>query len=252
MSEKSKIVILAAGQGKRMQSALPKALVPFRGRPMIEYAVEAVKSSGIDGRPVIVVAPDNNSAISAALDGYDCEYALQDKPLGTGHALKCALPLIPDNIARVACLYSDHPLVTADTIIRLENQCAGEITVTTTEIPDFADWRQSFLMWGRIMRENGKITAIVEYRDATPAVKDLKELNVGFYCFDFIWLKNNISLLEPANAQREYYLTDLVRIAQRQGLEINSFAIPPEEAVGINTREELQNIENMLKSRKSL
>lgn len=235
-----KIIVLAAGKGKRMGKELPKVLVPLAGKPMIERLIQAIIKSGVDSRPIIVVSPDNQSIISKALEQYNCRYAIQDRQLGTGHAVNCAKELVGEEASDVICFYGDHPFVKPETIKNLAESRQGIITIATTIVPDFNDWRKNFYHWGRILRYNGRIEAIIEFKDATDEVKNIKEVNPGFYCFNSEWLRQNIKELTNKNAQGEYYLTDLINLAFRQKEKINSISIDPREAVGINTPEELE------------
>lgn len=242
----NKIVILAAGKGKRMKDELPKVLVPLKDRPMIEYLIKSIFDSGVDNSPVIVVSPDNKELIKNALKNYDCKYVVQDKQLGTGHALACAKDLISERGENIVVLYGDHPFIKPETIKELIEAHTGEITIMTTEIEDFNDWRKSYYSWGRIIREGDKIKAIKEFKDASEEEKKIKELNPAFYCFNSLWLWENIKKLENNNAQEEYYLTDLIKIASEQNIEINSIKIDFNEAIGVNSKEELGIAENLI------
>lgn len=240
------IIVLAAGLGKRMHAEVPKVLVPIKGRPMIEYLIRSIISSGVCKKPIVVVSPDNNYIIKQALKDYDCQYAIQDKQLGTGHALACTKKLIDKETKRIISFYGDHPFVKADTIKKLASCPQGIVTIMTTVISDFNDWRANFYHWGRIIRNDNKIKEIVEFKDATEEEKKINEVNPGFYCFDNEWLWNNIDKLNNRNSQEEYYLTDLIKIAFDQGAEINSCQIDPREAVGVNTKEELEIAEGLI------
>jgi bifunctional UDP-N-acetylglucosamine pyrophosphorylase/glucosamine-1-phosphate N-acetyltransferase len=117
----------------------------------------------------------------------------------------------------------------------------------TTTLSDFEDWRKNFYHWGRIVRHQDRVEAIVEFKDATVEIKEIKEVNPGFYCFEYGWLKKNVNKLENKNAQQEYYLTDLVQIACSQGIKVGTILIDPREAVGINSKEELEVAESLIK-----
>lgn len=234
-----KIVILAAGKGKRMGAEIPKVLIPIKGKPMIEYLIESIIASGVDDKPILVVAPDNIELFKKTLSGYDCLYALQDQPLGTGHALSCAKDYL-ENADGVISFYGDHPFVKPETIKRLSDCCSGVITMMTTEVNKFDGWELNFIQWGRIVRKNDEIEAIVEYKDASEEIKSIKEVNPGFYCFNNEWLQENIDKLKNNNAQGEYYITDLVHLAFEQGHKIKSIKIDTKEAMGINSQQELE------------
>lgn len=235
-----KIVILAAGKGNRMNFNLPKALMLIKRKPMIEYLVKAIKKSGIDDEPIIVVSPDNEELIKKALSKYKCKYAIQKEQLGTGHALLCAEEEIGKKVDYVLCFYGDHPFFKPATIKRIAHSHSGVITMMTTGVKDFKGWRKNFYHWGRVLRNFGRIKEIVEFKDATEKIKKIREVNPAIYCFATKWLWQNIKKLNNNNSQREYYLTDLVKVAFRQGLNIESFPIDAEEAIGVNSINELR------------
>lgn len=235
-----KVVILAAGKGKRMGAEVPKVLVPIKGKPMIEYLIKSIKKSGIDKVPVIVVSPDNKEIIQKALRRYKCKFALQDKQLGTGHALACAKKVIGKNVDHVLCFYGDHPFIKPTTIRRIGYSHNGVITMMTTGVKDFKGWRKNFYHWGRILRNYGHIKAIVEFKDADEHIREVREVNPAIYCFNAKWLWKNLKNLKNDNAQEEYYLTDLIKYAFKQKERVESFPIDAEEAMGINTKEELK------------
>lgn len=241
-----KVVILAAGKGTRMKHELPKLLVPVKDKPIIEHLVKAIVSSGVDDSPIVVVSPDNKDATCQALANYNCQYAIQNEQLGTGHALACALLEIKEGVDYVISFYGDHPLVRPETIKNLATRKNGVLTMVTTIVPDFNDWRENFYHWGRIVRYNGRVEAIVEFKDATEEVRAIKEVNPGFYCFEYGWLQKNIGQLKNKNVQQEYYITDLVQIAFSQGIKIDTFSINPREAIGINSKEELEAAEKLI------
>ncbi|MFH1233351.1 MAG: NTP transferase domain-containing protein [Patescibacteria group bacterium] len=240
-----KIVILAAGKGSRMNSNLPKALMPINGKPMIEYLIKVIKKSGIDDEPIIVVSPDNEESIKKALAKYKCKYAIQKEQLGTGNALLCAKKAIGKNVNYVLCFYGDHPFFKPATIKRIAHSHSGAITMMTTGVKDFIGWRKNFYHWGRVLRNYGNIKEIVEFKDADEKIKKIREVNPAIYCFATKWLWQNIKKLNNNNAQNEYHLTDLIKFAFKQGLNIGSFPIDAEEAIGVNSKEELKVAESL-------
>lgn len=242
----NKIVILAAGKGTRMKSDLPKVLTPLAGRPMIEYLVQSIAEAKIDGRPIVVVSPDNQEAIAKTLSAYACDYAIQQEQLGTGHALACARGLMEEEIKNVISFYGDHPFVRSETVKKLASSHQGIITMVTVKVEDFKDYRRNFYHWGRIVRENNVVKKIIEFKDATEDEREIMEINPGFYCFDKQWLCANIDKLRNDNQQKEYYLTDLIGLAVDQGYEINTVVIDPRQAVGINSQEELAVAESLI------
>jgi len=241
-----RVVILAAGKGTRMKSDLPKVLVKIRDKPIIEYLVQSVISSGVDKNPIIVVSPDNKELISQALKKYNCQYAIQKEQLGTAHAMACAKVLIDKDEDYIVNFYGDHPFIKAASIKKLSQYAKGIITLMTIKVKDFKDWRQCFYHWGRIIR-NDSVQEIIEFIDADEKVKKITELSPSFFCFKNNWLWENISKIKNDNVKGEYYLTDLVKIAYNQGHKINSILIDPKEAIGINSQEELAKTEVLLK-----
>ena len=149
----------------------------------------------------------------------------------------------------VVVLYGDMPCISAESIIRLVGQHALErnvVTLMTTKVPDFDEWRGQFNDFGRVVRDSGgAITRIVEKKDATPAEIAITEVNPSYLCFDAPWLWAHIKLIRNANVQSEYYLTDLVGMAIAEGSPLGSVPIDPSEAIGINTKEHLDSVHSM-------
>ena len=244
---KTKIVILAAGKGTRMGSELPKALVPLKGRPMIIHLIESVVSSGVDDLPIVVVSPDNKEIISRTLADYDCDYAIQEQQLGSGHAVACTRHKIPADTDNVMVLYCDHPFVTAPSIKKFGEFMTEAVTIMPTELDNYDDWHQNFFHWGRIVRDNNKeVEKITEFKDASPEEIKITEVNPGFMCFNNKWLWNNIDFLNNNNGSKEYYLTALVEMAFKQKYKIGTINIEPHEAMGINSKEELAIAEGLV------
>ncbi|MCU0680117.1 MAG: NTP transferase domain-containing protein [Planctomycetes bacterium] len=240
-----KVVILAAGKGKRMGAEVPKVLVPIEGRPMIKYLLDAVFESkiliksGKNIKPILVVSPDNIEIIKENLPEYDLDYVIQDKQLGTGHAVSCAKEKVSE-ADTIIVLYGDHPFLEAETICRMAKEHTGVISVLPVKLENFADWHNNFYHWGRFVRVNNEIEKIVEFKDASEEEKNILEVNPGFFCFNRKWLFENISNLKNENNQQEYYLTDMVKAAFNQKERINSIFISAHEAIGVNNVEELE------------
>lgn len=250
---KFKIVILAAGKGSRMKSEVPKALTLVCGKPILQHLYESIRESGLTEKPIVVIN-SHQPRLCEAFDA-DSDYAIQDEPLGTGHAVACAQDVVSDADS-VIVLYGDHPFISHRSLRRLAelHERAGEvITIMTTTVPSFEDWRSAYLHWGRILRDrDGSITGIREYKDALDEEKRIREVNPALYCFNAEWLWKHISAIQNENANREYYLTDLVSLAVNQGHKIASMNIASEEAIGINTLEEREVAESLLKKRMEL
>lgn len=257
-----RVIILAAGKGKRMGGAdKPKVLQPLMDRPLLSYVLEAVADSGVDGKPVVIVGHLADQVREVC--GSACEYAVQTELRGTGDAVRAARPLLEEAAARhtpgggrmppehVLVLNGDHPLVTGRTIRRVvDMHLAGGSTMTmaTVVLENFEDWRTTFSDFGRIVRNGrGAVERIVEMKDAGEAEKALKEVNPNVFCFKTGWLWPNLETLTTDNVQGEYYLTALAAKAIAQGVEIMTVPMPPEEAVGVNTPEQLEQAERLLK-----
>ncbi len=234
-------VILAAGKGTRMGSDKPKVLLPLANKPILQHLIESISESGVDGIPVVVVNPDGTGVCETF--GETCHYAIQEEPLGTGHAVMCAKDAVGETDA-VIVLYGDHPFVSPDALRRLTKIHADRktvLTMMTTVVPSFDDWYGIFLHWGRVLRDgHGHIMGIREYKDAMESEQQIREVNPALFCFDAKWLWENISQLKNLNAKGEYYLTDLVELAVTQGHEIAGSEIRPEESIGVNTPEEFR------------
>jgi bifunctional UDP-N-acetylglucosamine pyrophosphorylase/glucosamine-1-phosphate N-acetyltransferase len=245
----TRVIVLAAGRGKRMKSETPKVLTLLNDRPLIQYLLDSILASKVDMKPVIVVGK-NGDLIKNTL-GTNYEYVLQSEPLGTAHAVLCAKNAISDSTEKIIVLYGDQPFVSASTIKELKESHEKDnanITIITTEVEDFNDWKAVFYEFGRIVRdENGKIQSIVEKKDASKEQLEIKEVNPAYYCFNPKWLWENLKKINNSNAAKEYYLTDLVKIAIKNGDKINSININPIETVGVNSKEHLDLINTLLK-----
>lgn len=239
-------VILAAGQGKRMNSTMLKVMHTIHGRPMVDYVVNTVEKAGL-GKPVVVVCATDPAVQDFLQDR--AEYVVQADRLGTGHAVSMAEPALKGKADNVVILYGDMPFVSADSVKRLVARHVernNTLTMMTFTVPDFEEWRAAFKSFSRIIRgTDGHIARDVQFKDATPVELEIKELNPCVYCFKSEWLWENLKQLKNNNAQQEYYLTDLISEAIRQGQKISSISIEPKEAVGINSPADLQSAETL-------
>ncbi|MFA6514593.1 MAG: NTP transferase domain-containing protein [Patescibacteria group bacterium] len=243
----TQIVILAAGKGTRMNSELPKVLVPLNGRPMISYLMDSVVASGIDVRPIIVVSPDNKEIINKALEEYNLDYIFQEKILGTGHAVACTKNYIKSETDNIIVLYGDHPFLTSESIKKFATLKHDALTIMPAVLPDFEGWHHNFYHWGRIVRgDDGLVEGIVELKDTNDEQKLITEVNPGFMCFNKKWLFENIDKLKDDNKAQEFYLTDMVKIAFQEGYKVGTIEIEAREAMGINSLEELKIAEGLL------
>ena len=244
---KTQIIILAAGHGKRMQSELPKALTPLQEKPFIKHVLDTVALSGVCQDPIIVVGQKREQVMEALGNNY--KYVVQDEQLGTGHAVMMAEGMAK-GAETVIILYADQPLVSAETIRNLVAKHESEnatLTMATAKVEDFLDWRASFLSFSRLIRnEEGGIARVVEAKDATEIEKEIKEINPCYFCFDAKWMWEHLHTISNENMQKEYYLTDLVGMAFTENKKISSIKIDVKEALGVNTKEQLEMLTKLL------
>lgn len=239
-------VILAAGYGTRMKSALPKVLHPLLGRPMIEWALAAAEPV-VDLPPVVVVG-HGKEEVRACL-GERVRYAEQAQLLGTGHAVQQAAAQLAGEADAVIVTYGDTPLLRSETLAELAHLFAEQRGAANPAIAMLTVTRDDPQGFGRIVRDAaGAVCAIVEEVDCTPAQKAIRELNPGIYCFDAAWLWENLPHL-PLSAKGEYYLTDLVSMAVAQGRAVVTAPAPLEDVNGINTRVHLAHATAVLRQR---
>jgi len=236
-------VILAAGQGTRMKSSLPKVLHKLLGQPMAWYALQAARQLSQE-KPVMVIGYGADQVRDAL--GNQAEYVIQEQLLGTGHAVMQAEPLLNGISDLVLVIYADMPLLTGETLAKLVDQAQlyrgplTMLTVTTDEARGF----------GRILRDaSGQVRGIVEEAQATPEQLDIHELNPGVYCFRASWLWPALKRI-PLSPKGEYYLTDLVGLAVDDGYQVASMSVAdPNEVIGINSRVHLAQAETLLRTR---
>ena len=236
-------ILLAAGQGTRMRSNLPKVLHPLLGKPLVWYAVETAKKVSAS-KPVVVIGHGADEVRQALGDSVD--YVLQEQRLGTGHAVMQAAEQLKGQSDLVLVTYGDMPLITVETLNQLvetHSTHEGPITMATIVSPDPRGF-------GRILRaETGQVLAIVEEAQATPEQLLVQELNPGVYCFDASWLWDALEQI-PLSPKGEYYLTDLVGIAVEQGLWVQAVPVgDPDEMIGINTRVDLADANTVMQRR---
>ncbi len=234
------VIILAAGEGKRMNSRRPKVLQPVGGRPMLAHLLEAAAAAAPDRVRLVVGA--GAEQVESALAGFDGEFVIQAERLGTGHAAQQALPGI-DPQARVLILPGDIPLLRAETLEQLLS-CRADLAVLSFLPADPTGY-------GRILRdEQGRVTAIREQRDASAAEAAVREVNSGVMCAragDWLsWLER----VRPDNAQGEYYLTDCIGLAVGEGRAVEAVvAGDADELLGANDRRQLAELEHVYQRR---
>ena len=251
MSEenKIKIIILAAGKGVRMKSDIPKALTPLKGKPFLKHILDTIKKLDLGIKPIIVVG-HKKELIKEAL-GEEYTYAEQTEQLGTGHAVLSAKNAVDTPHEMVLVLSADQPLISKETLERIIKKYAEEkpiMTIGTVTVPDFSEWRVGLNHFGRIVRSGaGTIKKIVEFKDASDEEKKIKELNPALYAFDAKWLWENIDKIRNENMQKEYLLTDLIKMAFDQNQKIETVPVSNIiEAFQPNSKEELENLENLV------
>jgi bifunctional UDP-N-acetylglucosamine pyrophosphorylase/glucosamine-1-phosphate N-acetyltransferase len=224
-------IILAAGEGKRMRSRRPKVLHPLCGRPLIGYALRAARA--VADRLILVVSPGSQEVLAVAGDGVAA--VEQRERLGTGHAVLQARDGCGDD-ATLLVMPGDMPLLTAESLERLVDHHAvsgAAVTLVTAHVADAHGY-------GRVLRQRGRVTRIVEERDATDDQKRIAEINTAVYCFDARRLWAALAEVRPNNDQGEYYLTDVIGILAGAGGRIEAVTVQdPAEALGVNDRRQL-------------
>ncbi len=237
-------LILAAGQGTRMKSPLVKVLHPLQGKPMLGYVVEVARKAG-SGETLVIVGYQAG-AVKERFAGEGLIFVEQREQLGTGHAVRQAQEQLAAYDGSLIILCGDVPLLRPATVRALfEQHGKGKTAVTllTTILEDPTGY-------GRIIKgRHGEAKRIVEDRDATPAEKKIREINTGIYCVESKFLFSALAQITNHNAQREYYLTDIVALAHEGGGGADTLVAPdPREVMGINTPEELQRAELALEA----
>lgn len=232
------VIVLAAGQGTRMRSSLPKVLHPLAGRPLLQHVVET--ATQLNPASIHVVYGHGGERVQQQLGSLPVQWALQAEQLGTGHAVEQALPALQEE-EQVLILYGDVPLIRTETLLTLM-QTANRtgFALLTVELDDPNGY-------GRIQRdETGSVCAIVEQKDASEAVLKITEVNTGIMALSAKQLRGWIGRLENSNAQQEFYLTDIVAMAVADGIKVQAVHAPTEaEVQGVNDRVQLAQLERL-------
>ena len=238
-------VILAAGAGTRMKSDRPKVLHEVCGRPMVSHVISQAKKAGVEH--IVAVVGHGAEEVEKTLSGESgVVFSLQEKQLGTGHAAMTASEYIPgDGDLFVLC--GDTPLITADTLSRFAafHESGGNAVTVLTAIFDDP------FGYGRIIRgEDGSLEKIVEEKDASEAERAVKEVNAGMYCFQAAFFRENVVRLNNDNAQKEYYITDLISMAVESGAGAGAFTVSDaDEIMGVNNRVQLAQAAGIMRGR---
>ncbi|MBA2258722.1 MAG: bifunctional UDP-N-acetylglucosamine diphosphorylase/glucosamine-1-phosphate N-acetyltransferase GlmU [Acidobacteria bacterium] len=241
------VVVLAAGKGTRMKSAVPKLLHQAHGLPLIEHVIRT--ASALQPASIIVVVGHQAELLRAGTPAHDrMAFAVQEPQLGTGHALLQAEPFLRGARGTLVLLSGDVPLLRAETVRSLvarHEERGAAATVVTAALEDPAGY-------GRIVRDGDQLAAIVEDKDATPEQRGIREINSGIYALALEPLFDALRNLGTGNAQREYYLTDLIDVYRRRGLIVDAMIVAdPREVLGVNSRRELADVTAILKSAKN-
>ena len=230
------VVILAAGHGKRMHSDRPKVLHGLAGRPLLAHVIDTAKSLSPDC--IVVVYGHGGETVREAIADDGLEWVKQEPQLGTGHAVQQALPKLAGNAATLV-LYGDVPLIRRDTLERLGEEAARGLALLTVELDDPTGY-------GRIVRSRGRIARIVEERDASEKERAIREVNTGIMVAPTAKLRSWLGRLKNDNAQKEYYLTDIVRLAVDEEVPVAGVAAESAwEVLGVNSRAQLAELERM-------
>jgi UDP-N-acetylglucosamine diphosphorylase/glucosamine-1-phosphate N-acetyltransferase len=240
------VIILAAGLGTRMKSDKAKVLHAIDGKPMILYVADtAVRVAGEN--IIIVVGHQAETVKETVSEKFGSLFAYQEKQLGTGHAVMCAMPQVADSIEDVVILCGDVPLLSADTVQHLIKKHQSDnnvITILGVELDDPTGY-------GRlVVDKNNHVTRIVEEADAGPAEKKIQTVNSGIYCVNKKYLELSLKQIRSDNAQNEFYLTDIIEIGNRDNQKIGMvLGQSADEVIGVNSCRDLQAAENLIQNR---
>ena len=245
--QETHVVVLAAGQGTRMKSGMPKVLHKVAGQTMIERVIRTAAATSPD--TVTVIVGHRADAVRTHLGNIpNIAFALQEPQLGTAHALQQAEPRLTGRLGTLVLLSGDVPLLTGDTLQRLVERhrgsgAAATVVTATVDRP---------YGYGRIVRTRGRISRIVEERDASPSQRKINEINSGIYAFDLAPLFDALRSIASQNAQGEFYLTDVIAIYRRRKLVVETLLIDnAQEIRGINSRSELAEVSRLVRQKKN-
>ncbi len=236
-------LILAAGQGKRIKSNLPKVLHKVCGKEMVNHVIDNMRLSEINDVNVIVGKGAN--LVKAGTESRKVSYSLQEEQLGTGHAVKCAKEFLQGKDGVVAIFAGDAPLTKVETINKLINEHIekkNSATLLSAIVEDPTGY-------GRIIRDGDEVIKIVEHKDCSEEELKVNEMNAAMYCFDIKELLSSLDELSNDNNQGEYYLTDVIGILKNKGKRVGAVVTDYEDTIGVNSRAQLAEAEEILRNR---
>ena len=236
-------LILAAGQGTRIKSDLPKVLHKVCGKEMVNHVIDTMRKAKIDDINVII--GKGAELVKEKTASRNVSYSLQEEQLGTGHAVKCSIDFLKNKTGVVGVFAGDAPLIKPETINKLfethmENKNAATLLSSVVEDPTG---------YGRIVRDGDEVLKIVEHKDCTEEELKINEMNAAIYCFDIESLLSSLEKLSNDNKQGEYYLTDVIGILKDEGKKVRALSIDYEETIGVNSRVQLAEAEEILRRR---
>ncbi|NFT05853.1 bifunctional UDP-N-acetylglucosamine diphosphorylase/glucosamine-1-phosphate N-acetyltransferase GlmU [Clostridium botulinum] len=239
-------LVLAAGQGKRIKSDLPKVLHKVCGKEMVNHVIDTIRKAGIQDANIII--GKGAELVKERTEEKKVTYSLQSEQLGTGHAVQCASEFLKGKKGTVAVFAGDTPLIKESTIKNLFNthiEAKNAATILTAIVDDPTGY-------GRIIRSGNEVLKIVEHKDCNEEELKVNEMNSAIYCFDIKLLYESLSKLSNNNEQGEYYLTDVIEILKSAGHNIGAVVTDFEETIGVNSRAQLAQAEEILKDRINL
>lgn len=236
-------IILAAGQGTRIKSKLPKVLHKVCGREMVNHVIDTMRAAKLED--VNVIIGKGSELVKEKTASRNVSYSLQEEQLGTGHAVMCTKDFLKGKSGVVAIFTGDAPLIKEETVKHLIDAhiSEGNLATLLTSVIDNPTG------YGRIIRGNGSVDRIIEHKDCSESELKVQEINAGMYCFDIESLLESLDKLSNDNAQGEYYLTDVIGILKSEGKKVGAMITDFEETIGVNSRAELSVVENILRKR---
>ena len=236
-------LILAAGQGKRIKSDLPKVLHKVCGKEMVNHVIDTLRKGNVEDINVII--GKGAELVKENTKSRNVSYSLQEEQLGTGHAVKCAIDFLKNKKGTVAVFNGDSPLIQEETIKELfkaHKESGNSATILTSILDDASGY-------GRIIRNENEVLKIVEHKDCNEEELKVKEVNSGMYCFEIESLVECLDNLSNNNSQGEYYLTDVIGMLKEKNEKVGALVINHEETLGVNSRVQLAEVEAILRKR---